>query len=74
MNVSHQQINIGTQAQRFGQVRIDRQRSFGELFGILGLVFLEGRETFAHGALRAAQWAVKQPPGLYDMQEVLGLR
>ncbi|MCI0538086.1 MAG: 4-hydroxy-tetrahydrodipicolinate reductase [Verrucomicrobiales bacterium] len=32
------------------------------------------RETFAHGALRAAQWAVAQKPGLYDMQDVLGLR
>lgn len=32
------------------------------------------RETFAHGALRAAKWAVTQRPGLYDMQDVLGLR
>jgi 4-hydroxy-tetrahydrodipicolinate reductase len=32
------------------------------------------RETFANGALRAAQWVVKQPPGLYDMQDVLGLK
>jgi 4-hydroxy-tetrahydrodipicolinate reductase len=32
------------------------------------------RETFAQGALRAAQWVVRQPPGLYDMQDVLGLR
>jgi 4-hydroxy-tetrahydrodipicolinate reductase len=32
------------------------------------------RETFANGALRAALWAVKQQPGLYDMQDVLGLR
>jgi len=32
------------------------------------------RETFAHGALRAAQWVVKQRPGLYDMQDVLGLK
>ena len=32
------------------------------------------RETFANGALRAAQWVVKQQPGLYDMQDVLGLR
>jgi len=31
------------------------------------------RETFANGALRAAQWLVKQQPGLYDMQDVLGL-
>ena len=32
------------------------------------------RETFATGALRAAQWAVKQKPGWYDMQDVLGLK
>lgn len=32
------------------------------------------RETFANGALRAAQWVVKQKPGLYDMQDVLGLK
>jgi len=32
------------------------------------------RETFANGALRAAQWIVKQKPGLYDMQDVLGLK
>ena len=32
------------------------------------------RETFANGALRAAHWVVSQPPGLYDMQDVLGLK
>lgn len=32
------------------------------------------RDTFARGALRAAQWAAAQPPGLYDMQDVLGLK
>ena len=32
------------------------------------------RDTFANGALRAAQWIVKQPAGLYDMQDVLGLK
>jgi 4-hydroxy-tetrahydrodipicolinate reductase len=32
------------------------------------------RETFANGALRAADWVVKQAPGLYDMQDVLGLK
>ena len=26
------------------------------------------------GALRAALWVVKQPPGLYNMQHVLGLQ
>jgi 4-hydroxy-tetrahydrodipicolinate reductase len=32
------------------------------------------RETFANGALRAARWVVEQRPGLYDMQDVLGLK
>ena len=31
------------------------------------------RETFALGALRAAQWIVGKSPGLYSMQDVLGL-
>jgi len=32
------------------------------------------REMFAEGALRAAVWAVRQPVGLYSMQDVLGLK
>jgi 4-hydroxy-tetrahydrodipicolinate reductase len=32
------------------------------------------RDTFAHGALRAALWVAGQKPGLYDMQDVLGLK
>ena len=32
------------------------------------------RETFAHGALRAAVWAHGRHAGLYDMQDVLGLK
>ncbi|MGZ9204590.1 MAG: 4-hydroxy-tetrahydrodipicolinate reductase, partial [Nitrospira sp.] len=28
----------------------------------------------ALGALRAARWVVRQPPGLYDMMDVLNLR
>lgn len=32
------------------------------------------RETFANGALRAALWVMGQKPGLYDMQDVLGLK
>jgi 4-hydroxy-tetrahydrodipicolinate reductase len=31
------------------------------------------REIFARGALRAAKWTVHKPPGLYSMQDVLGL-
>jgi 4-hydroxy-tetrahydrodipicolinate reductase len=31
------------------------------------------RDIFARGALCAAQWVVGKPPGLYSMQDVLGL-
>ena len=31
------------------------------------------RSTFASGALRAASWLSQKEPGLYDMQDVLGL-
>ena len=34
----------------------------------------QSRETFARGSIRAAKWVVNQSPGLYDMQDVLGLR
>lgn len=32
------------------------------------------REPLAHGAWRAAEWVVRQSPGLYDMRDVLGLK
>lgn len=32
------------------------------------------RDTFANGALRAALWVVSQNPGIYNMQDVLGLK
>ena len=32
------------------------------------------RDMFARGAVRAAAWLSAQKPGLYDMQDVLGLR
>jgi 4-hydroxy-tetrahydrodipicolinate reductase len=32
------------------------------------------RDTFVRGALRAAEWITGQKPGLYDMQDVLGLK
>ena len=32
------------------------------------------RDTFANGALRAAVWVQSQKPGLYSMQDVLGLK
>lgn len=32
------------------------------------------RATFANGAVRAAKWLSEKPSGLFDMQDVLGLR
>ncbi|QJA05649.1 4-hydroxy-tetrahydrodipicolinate reductase [Thermosulfurimonas marina] len=32
------------------------------------------RDTFARGAVRAALWVVGRAPGVYDMQDVLGLK
>ena len=48
------------------------------IFGGIGerLEFIHrahSRDTFAHGALRAAQWLAKKKPGLYSMQDMLGL-
>jgi 4-hydroxy-tetrahydrodipicolinate reductase len=31
------------------------------------------RRIFAAGALRAAKWIINKSPGLYSMQDVLGL-
>lgn len=48
------------------------------LFGGMGENFeifhrAQSRQTFARGSIRAAQWILKQPAGVYDMQDVLGL-
>jgi 4-hydroxy-tetrahydrodipicolinate reductase len=48
------------------------------IFGGIGerLEFIHrahSRDTFAHGALRAAGWLAKRNPGLYDMRDMLGL-
>jgi 4-hydroxy-tetrahydrodipicolinate reductase len=48
------------------------------IFGGIGerLEFIHrahSRDTFAHGALRAAQWLAKRKPGLYTMQDMLKL-
>jgi 4-hydroxy-tetrahydrodipicolinate reductase len=32
------------------------------------------RSLFARGAIAAALWVAGKPPGLYDMQDVLGFR
>ena len=66
---------IGIHSVRGGDVVGDHTVLFAALGERLELTHrASSRETFAHGALRAAQWVVRQKPGLYDMLDVLGLK
>ena len=66
---------IGIQTLRGGDVVGDHTVFFfgqGERIEITHRA--SSRDTFAHGAVRAARWADGRAPGLYDMRDVLGLR
>lgn len=66
---------IGIQTVRAGDIVGDHTVLFGGLGERVEITHrVQSRDTFARGALRAAQWVVIQPPGLYDMMDVLGLR
>jgi 4-hydroxy-tetrahydrodipicolinate reductase len=66
---------IGIHSVRGGDVVGDHTVIFAGLGERVELTHkASSRETFANGALRAAQWVTKQKPGLYDMQDVLGLK
>jgi 4-hydroxy-tetrahydrodipicolinate reductase len=69
------QSEIGIHSIRGGDVVGDHTVIFANTGERLELTHkASSRDTFANGALRAAQWVVKQKPGLYDMQDVLGLK
>src|SRR5271163_1767331 len=66
---------IGIHSVRGGDVVGDHTVIFANTGERLELTHkASSRDTFANGALRAALWVVKQKPGLYDMQDVLGLK
>lgn len=66
---------VGVHALRGGDVVGDHTVIFAALGERLELTHkASDRGIFARGALRAAQWVVNQPPGVYDMQDVLGLK
>lgn len=68
------QKEIGMHALRGGDVVGEHTVSFTTLGERLELTHkAHSRETFARGALRAAEWLLDKEPGLYDMQAVLGL-
>jgi 4-hydroxy-tetrahydrodipicolinate reductase len=66
---------IGIHSLRGGDVVGDHTVMFAALGERIELTHkASDRAIFARGALRAAQWVVSQPPGVYDMQDVLGLK
>jgi len=66
---------IGMHSIRGGDVMGDHTVIFAALGERVELTHkLSSRDTLANGALRAAQWVVGKGPGLYDMQDVLGLK
>jgi 4-hydroxy-tetrahydrodipicolinate reductase len=67
--------DVPAHALRIGDVVGDHTVIFGTAGERVELTHRAGsRETFARGALRAAKWVARQKPGLYDMQDVLGLK
>jgi 4-hydroxy-tetrahydrodipicolinate reductase len=65
---------VGVHALRGGDVIGDHTVIFAGIGERLELAHkASDRAVFARGALRAAQWVVTRKPGVYDMQDVLGL-
>jgi 4-hydroxy-tetrahydrodipicolinate reductase len=65
---------ISTQSIREGDVVGEHTVIFGGPGESLELTHrAANRGIFAGGALRAAKWIINKPPGLYSMQDVLGL-
>jgi 4-hydroxy-tetrahydrodipicolinate reductase len=65
---------IGFAVLRGGEVSGDHTAIFAgdnEMLSVTHRAY--DRNVFASGALKAAQWLIKQPKGLYNMQDVLGI-
>jgi 4-hydroxy-tetrahydrodipicolinate reductase len=66
---------IGIQTIRAGDIVGEHTVIFGGLGERIEVTHkVSNRDTFARGALRAALWLDQKPAGLYDMQDVLGLK
>ena len=65
---------IGLMSVRAGDIVGEHTVIFGGLGERIEFIHrAHSRDTFARGAIRAAQWLVKQKKGLYSMQDALGL-
>jgi len=66
---------IGFQTIRAGDIVGEHTVLFGGVGERIEITHkASSRMTFANGAVRAATWVVGRKPGIYDMQDVLGLR
>ncbi|MEW6162084.1 MAG: 4-hydroxy-tetrahydrodipicolinate reductase [Nitrospirota bacterium] len=66
---------IGIQTIRAGDIVGEHTVIFGGLGERIEITHkASSRDTFARGALKAAMWVYGKPAGLYDMQDVLGLK
>jgi 4-hydroxy-tetrahydrodipicolinate reductase len=66
---------IGIQTLRAGDIVGEHNVMFGAVGERLEFIHrAHSRDNFAKGAIRAAKWIIRQRDGLYDMQDVLGLR
>lgn len=71
---ARRQSEIGVHSLRGGDVIGDHTVIFAGAGERLELIHrASDRAVFARGALRAARWVVGKKPGVYDMQDVLGL-
>ncbi len=66
---------LGIHAVRAGDITGEHIVIFGGMGERIEFIHrAHSRDNFARGAVKAAMWVVNQPPGLYDMQDVLGLK
>jgi 4-hydroxy-tetrahydrodipicolinate reductase len=67
--------DIGVHAVRAGDITGKHDVIFSTLGETVTLSHIaHSRDTFARGAIRAAQWLLGKKPGLYSMFDVLGLK
>jgi len=66
---------IGVQTLRVGDVVGEHTVIFGGMGERIEITHkASSRDVFARGAVRAAQWVAGRQPGMYDMQDVLGIK
>ena len=74
-DVPRKRGEVGMHSLRMGDETGKHTVSFGTLGERLELTHVAtNRDTFVHGALKAADWLAKQRPGRYTIADVLGLK